>query len=91
MTWMSGEYLNLVRRMSEGEVFHIERDAQVRFEDAHKTHTWDDLLDSYVEWQKTHAIESRRRLARAARELKRVDPSFSLRAFREKWGPPRRS
>ena len=91
MSWMSGEYLNLVRRMSEGEVFHVERDAQVRFEDAHKTHTWDDLLDSYVEWQKTHAIESRRRLARAARELKRIDPSFSLRAFREKWGPPRRS
>jgi hypothetical protein len=91
MSWMSGEYLNLVRRLSEGEVFHIERDAQVRFEDAHKTHTWDDLLDSYVEWQKTHAIEARRRLARAARELKRVDPDFSLRAFRTKWGAPRRS
>lgn len=90
MSWMSGEYLNLVRRMSEGEVFHIERDAQVRFEDAHKVHTWDVLLDSYVDWQKTHAIEARRRLARAARELKRVDPTFSLRAFREKWGSPRR-
>ena len=24
MTWMSGEYLNLVHRLSEGEVFHIE-------------------------------------------------------------------
>ena len=91
MTWMSGEYLNLVRRLSEGEVFHIERDAQVRFEDAHKAHTWDALLDSYVEWQKTHATEARRRLGRAARELKRVDPSFSLRAFRTKWGAPRRS
>ena len=91
MSWMSGEYLNLVRRMSEGEVFHIERDAQVRFEDAHKVHTWDVLLDSYVDWQKTHAIEARRRLGRAARELKRVDPTFSLRAFREKWGSPRRS
>lgn len=91
MSWMGGEYLNLVRRLSEGEVFHIERDAQVRFEDAHKTHTWDDLLDSYVEWQKTHAIDARRRLGRAARELKRADPTFSLRAFRTKWGSPRRS
>jgi hypothetical protein len=44
-----------------------------------------------VDWQKTHAIEARRRLGRAARELKRVDPTFSLRAFREKWGSPRRS
>jgi len=91
MSWMSGEYLNLVRRLSEGEVFHIERDAQVRFEDAHKTHVWDELLDSYVDWQKSHAIEARRRLSRAARELKRVDPSFSLRAFRTKWGSPRKS
>lgn len=90
MSWMSGEYLNLVRRLSEGEVFHIERDAQVRFEDAHKSHTWDALLDSYVEWQRTHAMEARRRLARAARELKRIDPAFSFRAFREKWGSPRR-
>lgn len=91
MAWMSGEYLNLVRRLSEGEVFHIERDAQVRFEDAHKAHTWDELLDSYVAWQKSHAVEARRRMARAARELRRIDPNFSFRAFREKWGSPRRT
>jgi len=91
MAWMSGEYLHLVRRMSEGEVFHVERDAQARFEGAHKASTWDELLDSYVEWQKSHAVEARRRLARAARELKRIDPEFSFRAFREKWGSPRRS
>jgi len=90
MTWMSGEYMNLVRRLSEGEVFHIERQAQERFEDEHRRHTWDTLLDGYVDWQKTHARDARRRLARAARELKRIDPNFSLRAFREKWGPPRR-
>jgi hypothetical protein len=91
MTWMSGEYLNLVRRLSAGEVFHIERSAQESFEGEHRRHSWDALLDSYVEWQKTHAKDARRRLARAARELKRIDPDFSLRVFREKWGPPRRS
>ncbi|HYR68451.1 MAG TPA: hypothetical protein VER77_01090 [Candidatus Dormibacteraeota bacterium] len=90
MTWMSGEYLNLVRRLSEGEVFHIERQAQERFEDEHRRSTWNALLDGYVDWQKTHARDARRRLARAARELKRLDPSFSLKVFREKWGPPRR-
>src|SRR5690242_3171457 len=45
MTWMSGEYLNLVRRLSEGEVFHIERQAQERFEDEHRRNTWNALLD----------------------------------------------
>jgi hypothetical protein len=91
MTWMSGEYLNLIRRLSAGEVFHIERSAQESFEGEHRRHTWDALLDSYVEWQRSHAMEARRRLGRAARELKRIDPSFSLRVFRQKWGPPRRS
>ena len=90
MTWMSGEYLNLVHRLSEGEVFHIERSAQEGFEGAHRRHTWDALLDTYVEWQKTHARDARRRLMQAARELRRIDPEFSLKVFREKWGPPRR-
>jgi len=82
---------SLARRLSEGEVFHIERQAQERFEDEHRRHTWNALLDGYVDWQKTHARDARRRLARAARELKRIDPSFSLKVFREKWGPPRRA
>jgi len=86
MTWMSGEYLHMVSRLSEGEVFHIERSVHERFEHSHRHQTWDELLDCYVEWQKTHARDARRRLARAARALKRVDPTFSLRAFRQKWG-----
>ena len=89
MCWMSGEYLNLVRRLSAGEVFHIERSVQDRFQGEYKKQTWDALLDSYVEWQRTHAKEARRRLGRAARALKRIDPEFTLRSLREKWGPPR--
>jgi len=87
MVWMSGEYLHLVDRLSGGEVFHMERDAQERFEEAHRATKWDELLDCYVEWQKTHARDARRRLARAARELRRIDPGFTLRAFRERWKP----
>lgn len=91
MTWMSGEYLNLVHRLSEGEAFHIEHAVQEDFAGEHRRHTWDALLDSYVEWQKTHARDARRRLMRAARELKRVDPNFSFKAFREKWGSRRQA
>ncbi|HSQ61029.1 MAG TPA: hypothetical protein VLT84_11490 [Acidobacteriota bacterium] len=87
MAWMSGEYLHLLQRMSAGEVFHLSRDLQSRFEASHKTHVWDELLESYVAWQRTHALEARRRLHRAARELKKIDPSFSFRAFRERWTP----
>jgi hypothetical protein len=71
----------------EGEAFHLGRDAQSRFEASYKTHAWDELLESYVEWQKTHAAEARRRLRRAARELRKIDPDFSFRAFRDRWKP----
>ena len=85
MAWMSGEYLHLLKRISAGEVFHLNRDAQARFESEHRTHVWDELLESYVDWQRTHAREARRRLHRAARELKKIDPEFSFRSFRERW------
>jgi hypothetical protein len=85
MVWMSGEYLNLVDRLSDGEIFHIERAAQERFHEAHRVSKWDELLDCYQAWQKSHARDARRRLVRAARELRRIDPNFSLRAFLERW------
>jgi len=90
MVWMSGEYLHLMNQMSLGEMYHLEQDTQEHFEKSYKTNSWDELLDSFVEWRKTESKEALRRLARAAREVKRIDPSFSLKAFRERWSISRR-
>ena len=90
MIWMSGEYLHLMNQISSGEMYHLEQDTQGHFEKSHKTNSWDALLDGYVEWRQTHSKESLRGLARAARELRRVDPSFSLKAFRERWSLSKR-
>jgi hypothetical protein len=90
MVWMSGEYLHLMDQISSGEMYHLEQDTQEHFEKSHKTNSWDELLDSYAEWRKTRAKDALRRLARAARELRRIDPSFSLKAFRERWSISRR-
>jgi len=90
MIWMSGEYLHLMNQISSGEMYHLEQNTQGHFEKSHKTNSWDSLLDSYVEWRRTRSKESLRRLARAARELRRIDPSFSLKAFRERWSISKR-
>jgi hypothetical protein len=90
MIWMSGEYLHLMDSLSSGEMYHLEHDTQEHFEKSYKVNSWDELLDSYVCWRRDHTKESLRRLARAARELKRVDPAFSLKAFRERWSISRR-
>ena len=90
MVWMSGEYLHLMNQISSGEMYHLEQDTQENFEKSYKANTWDELLDSFVAWRKTENKENLRRLARAAREVKRIDPSFSLKAFRERWSVSRR-
>ena len=90
MVWMSGEYLHLMNQMSSGELYHLEQDTQEHFEKSYKANSWDELLDSYVEWRKTRSKEALRRIARAARELRRVDPNFSLKSFRERWSISRR-
>lgn len=90
MVWMSGEYLHLLNQLSSGEMYHIEHDTQEHFERWHRRNSWDELLDSYVEWQKTHGKGALRRIARAARQLRRIDPTFSLKVFRERWALPRR-
>ena len=90
MVWMSGEYLHLMNQISSGEMYHLEQDTQEHFEKSYKTNSWDELLDSFVAWRKCESKETLRRLARAAREVKRIDPSFSLKAFRERWSISRR-
>jgi hypothetical protein len=90
MVWMSGEYLHLMDQLSSGELYHLEHDTQEHFERSHKTSSWDELLDSYVTWRNSRSKESLRRVARAARALKRIDPTFSLKAFRERWNLSRR-
>jgi hypothetical protein len=90
MVWMSGEYLHLMNQISSGEMYHLEQDTQEHFEKSYKTNSWDELLDSFVAWRKHESKETLRRLARAAREVKRIDPSFSLKAFRERWSISRR-
>src|SRR6266850_521181 len=90
MIWMSGEYLHLMNQISSGEMYHLEQNTQDHFEKSYKANSWDELLASYVEWRGTRSKDSLRRLARAARELRRIDPSFSLKAFRERWSISRR-
>ena len=90
MVWMSGEYLHLMNQLSSGEMYHLEQDTQDHFEKSYRSGSWDQLLDSYVEWKRTRSKESLRRIGRAARELRRIDPAFSLKAFRQRWNISRR-
>jgi hypothetical protein len=89
MTWMSGEYLNLVRRLSEGEVFHMERQAQERFRGRASAPYLERAPRRLRRLAENHARDARPAPRARARAIQRIDPSFSLKVFREKWGPRR--
>ena len=69
---MRSEYLNFLERMSEGELYHLQRSAQrTGLEALH-----DEFLDAYSEYQREPSPEQRARLAALAARLERLDPDF---------------
>jgi hypothetical protein len=69
---MRGEYLHLVDRLSDGEIFHLERDIQALEIERQRNL----FLDAYAEWRRDPTPERRVQLQQAAGALRRLDPSF---------------
>ena len=73
---MRGEYLDLLKRLSSGEIYHLERVANEdqRIECLKDKH--DQFLDLYLEWKRTGAEDVRDRISRLIREIRELDPNF---------------
>jgi len=76
LEYMRGEYLDLIDRLSEGEMFHLLRDID-RVEDEERARAkYDELLDLYLEWKRTGDDGLLRKLKDVASEIEALDPSF---------------
>jgi hypothetical protein len=84
LSHMRGEYLNLMDRLSRGEVFHLERhvDALKKFEDLKAKQ--DRFLDLYMEWKRSGNEEIRGQIEQLVSEIKAIDPSFTFELPRER-------
>jgi hypothetical protein len=73
---MAGEYLNMVRAMSEGELYHLGHEVSRIGRDAERSALYDQFLDAYSSYRKRKSARSRSALQAAVRRLQLTDPSF---------------
>ncbi|MCK4412329.1 MAG: hypothetical protein KAY32_02170 [Candidatus Eisenbacteria sp.] len=75
---MRGEYLNLMDRLSRGEIYHLER----RVDEAQKAGDvrtlQDEFLDLFLEWKKTGDERTKTRLEKVVRRIKKLDTDFAF-------------
>ncbi len=72
LSHMRGEYLNLIDRLSVGELYHLERGAQV----LELSRQRDAFLDAYAEWRREPTPERRVHLLQTVARLQQLDHDF---------------
>ncbi|MBN2184043.1 MAG: hypothetical protein JW746_01815 [Candidatus Krumholzibacteriota bacterium] len=75
---MKSEHFNFIRRISEGELYHLSHDIE---RDDLKKRTrlkYDEFLDAYSRFRKEKSTESKTLLQEKMRELKKLDGSFEF-------------
>jgi hypothetical protein len=73
---MRGEYLNLLRSLSQGEIYHLERVVNEAARQEGVRHKQDELLDLYLEWKRTRDGNLRDQMRQLQDEIRRVLPDF---------------
>ena len=73
---MRGEYLDLLKRLSTGEVYHLERVANEQQREDELKEKQDQFLDLYLEWKKTGAIDLREQIEKIVDEIRGMNPDF---------------
>ena len=73
---MRGEYLDLLRRLSTGEVYHLERVANAEQREEDLRSKKDQFLDLYLEWKKTGTIVLKDQIEKLVNEIRAMDPDF---------------
>ncbi len=76
--YLRGHYLDLIRRYSSGELFHLERSILEIERGEMIEQMRNEFLDTYHAWLKTGVTDLKEKLSQQARLLKEVDPSFEF-------------
>ena len=76
LSHMRGEYLDLVKALSQGEVYHLERTVNKEEERNLLRTKKDEFLDRYLDWRRSGSPQSLDDLRRTAAEIRAMDPGF---------------
>ena len=75
---MRGEYLDLMKRFSAGEVYHLERSIDEHSQQELLRVKQDELLELFTAWQKAPTDDAKSELARVVGEIRQLDPGFQF-------------
>ena len=78
LSHMRGEYLDLVKRLSQGEVYHLERSVNEASQQEMLRVKQDELLELYSAWKKAPSAETEEHLERVVSEIRQLNPSFKF-------------
>ncbi len=78
LSHMRGEYLDLMKRLSSGEVYHLERSINEESQRELLRVKQDELLELYSVWRKQPSDEVEESLQRVASEIRQLNPSFKF-------------
>jgi hypothetical protein len=76
LSHMRGEYLDLMTRLSNGEVYHLERSVNEHSQQELLRIKQDELLELYSQWKSEPTAETEESLARVVGEIRKINPTF---------------
>src|SRR5262244_2914090 len=78
LSHMRGEYLDLMKRFSQGEVYHLERSVNEDSQRELLRMKQDELLELYSAWKLEPSAETEESLERVVSEIRQLNPSFKF-------------
>jgi hypothetical protein len=76
LSHMRGEYFNILDRLGQGDVYHLERSIDRFASDDELKQLQDRFLDMYSEYMKSKKPELKAQLKKLAKEIQAIDESF---------------
>jgi len=76
LSHMRGEYLNLLRSLSRGEVYHLERVVNEGQREQSLRQKQDQLLDLYLEWKRSKDESLKSQIEALQEEIRQILPDF---------------
>jgi hypothetical protein len=78
LSHMRGEYLDLMKRLSQGEVYHLERSMDEHSQQELLRVKQDELLELYSAWKTEPTAEREESLVRVVGEIRQINPDFKF-------------
>jgi hypothetical protein len=77
LTYLRGEYFDIVQRLSDGEIYHLLRSVEESGKRHRLERKQNEFLDAYMNWRNAGTEEARSRVVSIAEELHSLDPTFT--------------